>query len=143
MCLLTVCAIIFRNELIFQAVFWTYLWCINKTFNDMTIKISKVFIMWTLMSYPFRSSKSHRSKRHHHYDHYKTEDLLLRRQKGSEVRLDIMMQSEPTEKDEAKMLHKVDLDEMASKSCLPYSIFSQNVEYLSMPFPLKQVYWWI
>lgn len=89
----------------------------------MTIKISKVFIMWTLMSYPFRSSKSHRSKRHHHYDHYKTEDLLLRRQKGSEVRLDIMMQSEPTEKDEAKMLHKVDLDEMASKSCLNYSIF--------------------
>eukprot|EP00105_Crassostrea_gigas_P004976 XP_011418394.2 PREDICTED: anion exchange protein 2-like isoform X3 [Crassostrea gigas] len=61
-----------------------------------------------------KSSKSHRSKRHHHYDHYKTEDLLLRRQKGSEVRLDIMMQSEPTEVDEAKMLHKVDLDEMAS-----------------------------
>lgn len=34
-----------------------------------------------------------------------------------------MMQSEPTEVDEAKMLHKVDLDEMASKSCLPLKIF--------------------
>lgn len=51
---------------------------------------------------------------------------MLRRQKGSEVRLDIMMQSEPTEKDEAKMLHKVDLDEMASKSCLPCCMFSQK-----------------
>nr|XP_022325247.1 anion exchange protein 2-like isoform X2 [Crassostrea virginica] len=61
-----------------------------------------------------KSSKSHRSKRHHHYDHYKTEDLLLRRQKGSEVHLDIVMKDQPTEFDEAKMLHKVDLDEMAS-----------------------------
>lgn len=86
----------------------------------------------------FRSSKSHRSKRHHHYDHYKTEDLLLRRQKGSEVRLDIMMQSEPTEVDEAKMLHKVDLDEMASKSCLP---FSQNI--YPCPFLWKKYIWWI
>lgn len=62
----------------------------------------------------FRSGKSHRHKRHHHHDHYKTEDLLLRRQKGSEVHLDVM-KSEPTEVDEAKMLHKVDLDEMASE----------------------------
>ncbi|XP_062574717.1 anion exchange protein 3-like isoform X1 [Saccostrea cucullata] len=59
-----------------------------------------------------KSTKSHRHKRHH--DHYKTEDLLLRRQKGSEVHLDMVVKSEPTETDEAQMLHKADLDEMAS-----------------------------
>lgn len=49
-----------------------------------------------------------------------------------------MMQSEPTEVDEAKMLHKVDLDEMASKSCLP---FSQNI--YPCPFLRKKYILWI
>ncbi|XP_063411589.1 band 3 anion transport protein-like [Mytilus trossulus] len=55
----------------------------------------------------------HRHHRHHH-EQYKQEDLLLRRQKGSEVRLDKRLQRVPTEADEANLLHTADLDEMAS-----------------------------
>lgn len=63
-----------------------------------------------------RSSDSrHKHRHHHHHDHYKQEDLELRRQKGSEVHLDQKLQRVPTELDEATMLHRADLDEMASK----------------------------
>lgn len=40
------CYFFFRNEFIFQAVFGTCLWCINKTCDDITIKISRVFIVY-------------------------------------------------------------------------------------------------
>ena len=57
-----------------------------------------------------RSSKH----RHKHHDRYNEEDLLLRRQKGSEVHLEDALKRVATETDEAEMLHSADLDDMTS-----------------------------
>ncbi|CAL1534908.1 unnamed protein product [Lymnaea stagnalis] len=55
-----------------------------------------------------------RRRHHHHHEHFQREDLIMRRQKGSEVRLDETFKRSPTETEEAVLLYKSDLDEMAS-----------------------------
>ncbi|PVD39547.1 hypothetical protein C0Q70_02182 [Pomacea canaliculata] len=62
------------------------------------------------------SARSTRSKHHHHHrkEHFRQEDLNLRRQKGSEVHLNDALKHYPTEVEEAAFLHKADLDEMSS-----------------------------
>ncbi|KAK6165534.1 hypothetical protein SNE40_022447 [Patella caerulea] len=59
-------------------------------------------------------TSSGKKRHHHHHQHFKERDLILRRQKGSEVKLDGELKRSPTETDEAALLHKADLDEMAS-----------------------------
>lgn len=63
------------------------------------------------------SARSTRSKHHHHHrkEHFRQEDLNLRRQKGSEVHLNDALKHYPTEVEEAAFLHKADLEEMSSK----------------------------
>ncbi|KAK7501372.1 hypothetical protein BaRGS_00007497 [Batillaria attramentaria] len=62
------------------------------------------------------SQKSGRSKHrhHHHPEHFKREDLFMRRQRGSEVHLQDAIARSPTEVEEAALLHKSDLDQMSS-----------------------------
>ncbi|KAK3083355.1 hypothetical protein FSP39_020709 [Pinctada imbricata] len=68
-----------------------------------------------MFPYFFNRSESRGSKhRHKHHDRYKQEDLLLRRQKGSEVHLEDAIKRVPTESDEAQMLHSADLDDITS-----------------------------
>ncbi|CAG5130389.1 unnamed protein product, partial [Candidula unifasciata] len=62
-----------------------------------------------------QSTRSGRRKHHHHHrEHFRTEDLIMRRQKGSEVVLSENFKISPTESEEANMLYKADLDEMTS-----------------------------
>ncbi|XP_055870394.1 anion exchange protein 2-like isoform X2 [Biomphalaria glabrata] len=61
-----------------------------------------------------QSTKSGKRRHHHHHEHFHREDLIMRRQKGSEVKLDEALKKSPTETEEASMLYKADLDEMAS-----------------------------
>ncbi|BFZ21740.1 hypothetical protein BsWGS_24779 [Bradybaena similaris] len=62
-----------------------------------------------------QSTRSGRRKHHHHHhEHFRTEDLIMRRQKGSEVVLSENFKISPTETEEANMLYKADLDEMTS-----------------------------
>ncbi|KAL5005957.1 hypothetical protein ScPMuIL_017115 [Solemya velum] len=64
----------------------------------------------------FRSeSHAQRQKhRHHHHDRFKPIDLSQRRHRGSDVALSEQLKRVPTEQEEAMMLHKADLDDMAS-----------------------------
>ena len=48
----------------------------------------------------------------------------MRRHKGSEVRLNDLDNISPTELDEAKLLHKADLDQMTSEFALSLGILS-------------------
>ncbi|GFN95656.1 Anion exchange protein [Plakobranchus ocellatus] len=57
---------------------------------------------------------SSRRKHHHHHQHFKQEDLVMRRQKGSEVRLGETFGKDPTETEEASTLYKADLEQMTS-----------------------------
>ncbi|XP_060080773.1 band 3 anion transport protein-like [Ylistrum balloti] len=57
--------------------------------------------------------QKHRHK-HHHHDPFKQEDLLLRRQIGSEVKMEDYLKHVPTETEEAILLQKADLDDMTS-----------------------------
>lgn len=76
---------------------------------------------YTNSIYRSKDGRPHKHRHHHHHhEQYKQEDLLLRRQKGSEVRLDKRLQRVPTEADEANLLHTADLDEMASMFCVCY-----------------------
>ncbi|XP_048237893.1 anion exchange protein 2-like isoform X2 [Haliotis rufescens] len=54
--------------------------------------------------------------RKHHHEHFRKEHLIMRRQRGSEVHLDNMEQLKrsPTETEEAMLLQKADLDNLAS-----------------------------
>ncbi|XP_059167054.1 anion exchange protein 3-like isoform X2 [Physella acuta] len=61
-----------------------------------------------------QSTRSSKRRHHHHHEHFHREDLIMRRQKGSEVKLDQTFKKSPTEIEEASMLYKSDLDEMAS-----------------------------
>ncbi|XP_069108746.1 anion exchange protein 3-like isoform X2 [Argopecten irradians] len=56
----------------------------------------------------------HRHKHHHHHDQFKQEDLMLRRQIGSEVKMEDYFKHVPTETEEAILLQKADLDDMSS-----------------------------
>ncbi|XP_021352339.1 band 3 anion transport protein-like isoform X2 [Mizuhopecten yessoensis] len=57
--------------------------------------------------------QKHRHK-HHNHDPFKHEDLLLRRQIGSEVKMEDYLKHVPTETEEAILLQKADLDDMTS-----------------------------
>ncbi|XP_052813602.1 anion exchange protein 2-like isoform X2 [Mya arenaria] len=61
-----------------------------------------------------KSRSKHR--RHHHHENYKTEDLMRRRQRGSEVQITDALRRVPTvtETEEAITLQSADLEEMAS-----------------------------
>ncbi|GFR73377.1 anion exchange protein, partial [Elysia marginata] len=59
-------------------------------------------------------SSSTRRKHHHHHQHFKQEDLVMRRQKGSEVKLEERFNKDPTEREEASMLYRADLEQMSS-----------------------------
>ncbi|XP_046565227.1 anion exchange protein 2-like [Haliotis rubra] len=54
--------------------------------------------------------------RKHHHEHFRKEHLIMRRQRGSEVHLDNMdkLKRSPTETEEAMLLQKADLDNLAS-----------------------------
>lgn len=85
--------------------------CVNLEEAD---KENDIPVQPTISRRGSRSSDGRHRHRHHHHDHYKQEDLELRRQKGSEVHLDQKLQRVPTDLNEATMLHRADLDEMAS-----------------------------
>ncbi|XP_035824346.1 anion exchange protein 2 isoform X3 [Aplysia californica] len=53
-------------------------------------------------------------RHHHHHEHFAQSDLVMRRQKGSEVQLNEKYQKSPTETEEASILNKADLDDMTS-----------------------------
>ena len=61
------------------------------------------------------TKSSTRRKHHHHHQHFKQEDLVMRRQKGSEVQLGEGFNKDPTEREEASMLYKADLEQMTSE----------------------------
>ncbi|XP_045178660.2 anion exchange protein 2-like isoform X2 [Mercenaria mercenaria] len=61
-----------------------------------------------------KSRHKHKKHHHHHRENYGREDLLRRRQRGSEVHIQDALKRVPTETEEAIMLHSADLDEMAS-----------------------------
>ncbi|CAI9716066.1 anion exchange protein 2-like isoform X1 [Octopus vulgaris] len=56
----------------------------------------------------------HHGHHHRHHEHFRMQDLLMRRQAGSEIDLDEKLHRVPTESEEALTLQKADLDQMAS-----------------------------
>ncbi|XP_060562813.1 anion exchange protein 2-like isoform X2 [Ruditapes philippinarum] len=65
-------------------------------------------------SHSEKSRHKHKKHHHHHRENYGTEDLLRRRQRGSEVHIADALKRVPTETEEAITLQSADLDEMAS-----------------------------
>ncbi|KAL4216954.1 Anion exchange protein 3 [Mactra antiquata] len=68
----------------------------------------------TKVSHRPRKHKHKHRKHHHHKEHYGSQDLMRRRQRGSEVQISDALKRVPTEIEEADTLQSADLDDMAS-----------------------------